>query len=223
MVILAAGLSLSGGCTVVPSEDVKTSGMWAHFIAEHHPSDTVVVLAVLRVGGQLGTIIDLTGEDQMECNGTRMTEYVEQFTQMHWTGAELSPDPSGDYVFSFIRADEQVNTTVSTPEIPTIIDTTPAVDVGVDDEIIVTWDASGPGDHVNLFVYGTCINDKWIYNQEDDGSYQMPALEDQNPQNPTDCTIGLQIRRIFLGDVAQDFKDGYTEGKGIDAVTLNYQ
>lgn len=92
MVTLAAGLSLSGGCAVVESEDVKTSGMWAHFVIDHHPDDSVVAWAVLRVGGQTGTIIDLVGDDYMECNGTRMTEYVEAITNFHWNNS-LAPRP----------------------------------------------------------------------------------------------------------------------------------
>jgi hypothetical protein len=221
--VLAGGLSMPAGCAVVESESVKTDGMWAHFVAEHHPNDRAVVLASLWVGERGGTVIDLTGEDKMLCNGVKMTEYEEEFTNIHWTGAELSPDPNNEYVFSFVRADEQVDTVVVTPDIPTISDPSPMDVFTAGEQITVTWDASQPGDYVNFFQYGNCIKDKWIFEKPDTGSYTLPALEDQDPNNPEACTIGLQIRRIVEGNVAQDFKDGETEGKGIDIVELAYQ
>lgn len=223
IVVLAAGFSLTGGCAVVASEDVKTSGMWAHFVAEQHPNNRVIVLASLWVGDRGGTVIDLTGADRMECNGVRMTEYVEEFTNIHWTGAEISLDPNDEYVFSFIRADEQVDTTVVIPDVPFISDPGPMDVFTVGEQITVTWDASLPADHVNFFQYGTCIEDKWTFEKPDTGTYTLPALEDQNPQNPTSCTFNLQIRRIERGNVNSAFKDGETEGKGIDIVQLDYQ
>ena len=224
IVILAAGLSLSGGCAVVESEDVKTSGMWAHFVIDHHPDDKVVAWAVLRVGGQTGTIIDMVGDDYLECNGTRMTEYVEVITNFHWNRAEIQPDAQGIYEFTFNRVDETVTSYVTTPAFPTIIDTVPAVTLNDGTRLEVTWDATDPAHHVNFFLYGSCIVDIWELDVEDDGNYTFQeAIEDFDPQNPSDCTVGLELRRWIEGDVASEFKGGYTEAKRMDGLTFNYE
>jgi hypothetical protein len=225
IVVLAAGLSLTGGCAVVESQDVKTSGMWAHFVIDHHPDDDVVAWAVLRVGGQAGTIIDLVGDDYMECNGVRMTGYVEVVTNFHWNRAEISPDAHGTYEFKFIRSDEEVSSIVRTPSIPTIASTTPAntETVNAGTRIEVTWDKSDPGEHVNFFVWGTCIKDIWDLENLDDGEHVLPELADSDPQNPTDCTVSLELRRWIEGDVSAEFKGGYTEAKRMDGVTFDYE
>jgi hypothetical protein len=155
IVILAAGLSLSGGCAVVESEDVKTSGMWAHFVIDHHPDDQVVAWAVLRVGGQTGTIIDMVGDDYLEVNGTRMTEYVEVITNFHWNRAVITPDPDGIYDFTFNRVDETVTSYVTTPAFPTIISTVPDITLNAGTNLEVTWDDTDPAHHVNFFLYGS--------------------------------------------------------------------
>ena len=223
MVILVAGLSLSGGCAVVESEDVKTSGMWAHFVIDHHPDDKVVAWAVMRVGGQTGTIIDMVGSDYLECNGVRMTEYVEAITNFHWNRAEISPDPQGIYEFTFNRVDETVTSYVSTPSVPFIIDTVPDITLNAGTRIEVTWDATDPGEHVNFFVWGSCIEDIWDMDNLDDGNHVLPELKDFDPQNPSDCTVSLELRRWVSGDVAAEFKDGYTEAKRMDGLTFNYE
>lgn len=224
MVFLAAGLSFSGGCAVVESQDVKTSGMWAHFVIDHHPDDTVVAWAVLRVGGQAGTIIDLVGGDYMECNGTRMTEYVEAITNFHWNRAVITPDNMGIYEFTFIRPDEEVTSYVTTPAFPTIISTTPDITLNAGTQLEVTWDATDSAHHVNFFLSGTCIKDIWELDVEDDGNYVFQeTLEDFDPQNPADCTVALELRRWIDGDVAADFKSGYTEAKRMDGLTFNYE
>jgi hypothetical protein len=223
-VILAVGLSLTGGCAVVESEDVKTSGMWAHFVIDHHPDDKVVAWAVLRVGGQTGTIIDMVGDDYLECNGTRMTEYVEVITNFHWNRAEISPDPQGIYEFTFNRIDETVTSYVTTPAFPTIISTTPDITLNAGTNLEVTWDSSDPAHHVNFFLWGNCIVDIWELDVEDDGNYTFQeSIEDIDPQNPTDCTVSLELRRWIEGDVASEFKGGYTEAKRMDGLTFNYE
>ena len=224
IVILAAGLSLTGGCAVVESEDVRTSGMWAHFVIDHHPDNVVVAWAVLRVGGQAGTIIDLVGDDYLECNGTRMTEYVEVITNFHWNRAEVLADAQGIYEFQFIRPDEEVSSFLTTPALPTIISTDPDITLNAGTQLEVTWDASDPAHHVNFFLYGTCIKDIWELDVEDDGNYVFQeTLEDFDPQNPTDCTVSLELRRWIEGDVSTDFKSGYTEAKRMDGLTFNYE
>lgn len=224
MLILTAGLSLSGGCAVVESEDVKTSGMWAHFVIDHYPDDKVEAWGVLRVGGQTGTIIDLVGDDYLECNGTRMTEYVEPITNFHWNRAVVSPDAEGIYEFTFNRIDETVTSYVYTPALPYILDTVPDITLTAGDYLEVTWDDTEPAHHVNFFLYGSCIRDIWELDVEDDGNYTFQeAIEDFDPQNPSNCTVTLELRRWIEGDVASDFKNGYTEAKRMDGLTFDFE
>ena len=66
--------------------------------------------------------------------------------------------------------------------------------------------------------------DIWELDVEDDGSYTFQeSIEDQDPQNPSDCTVTLELRRWIEGDVATDFKGGYTEAKRMDGLTFNYE
>lgn len=221
--LILACMVLASGCVVTESENVETSGMWAHFVIDHHPDDTVEAWAVLRVGGQLGTIIDLVGADQMQCNGTRMIEYIEPVTNMHWTRAEVAVDPDGLYDFEFIREDEYVVTTVETPDIPFITNPPDGDIVYPEEEIALMWDDLFPADHVNIWLFGECIHNQAELEVEDDGDYLMPPLQDLDPQNPQDCSLYLELRRWQGGSVNQAFQDGYTEAKRMDAIDLLYQ
>lgn len=223
IVVLAAGLSLTGGCAVVSSEDVETSNMWAHYVIDHHPDDRVVAWAVFREGYELGRIVDLEGGDKIQCNGVNLIEYFDVITNYHWNRAEVPVDQYGTYDFTFIRPDEEVNTDLTTPAMPFITDTDPLTTVHPGDQITVYWDSTQPSHHVNFFLYGTCIKDIWDLDNTDSGEHTLSELQDSNPQNPTGCTITLELRRVSRGNVATEFEDGQTEGKRIDSVPFSYE
>jgi len=44
LAMIIASMSLAAGCAVTESENVKTSGIWAHLELEHHPTDRITVL-----------------------------------------------------------------------------------------------------------------------------------------------------------------------------------
>lgn len=221
--LLAVGLST--GCTVSDSTDIKTSGIWAHYTVEHDAANSVTVWGTLRVGGSLGNIVDLTAGEHLEVNGTSMTEWVEPFTNYHWSRAVISPTADGVYDIDFVRLEgEVVSSTVVVPDRPMISGLEPANLVVTDDQLTITWDTGDPGDEVDIFIDGDCIEDHAYSALADSGTFVSDAILDLPPPDlPADCTLTVSVRRIVVGLVNTDFDGGYTEGRAEDQVLIDYE
>jgi hypothetical protein len=215
---------IAQGCAVTESENVKTSGIWAHYVIDHHPDERVVAWAVFRVGQAGGTIINLVGDDSIEVNGEPLTEFMDAVTGFHWNRAEIAEDMSGSYDFDFIRADETVTTTVVVPDHPTITSPSPGDSVYPGDNLEVDWVVTTPAHHVNFFVNGPCIQYVDELDVEDDGSFVFSeALQDFDPASPSSCSIDLELRRVANGSAASQFQGGLTEAKRMDSIDLSYE
>src|SRR5688572_10223058 len=126
--------ALGAGCSVTDSEGIETSSLWPRYLVAHD-GDTVVVQAMLRVGGPTGTMVDLTDGDYFEVNGTRMTEWVEEVTDYHWSRATVPATADDTYEIVFVRTGEAVATPVVVPAEPLITGTEPAGVVGTLDPL----------------------------------------------------------------------------------------
>ncbi|MBN2725091.1 MAG: hypothetical protein JXR95_13575 [Deltaproteobacteria bacterium] len=210
-------------CSVTDSENIKTSGIWAHYVIEEDESGTVTALAALRVGGSTGTVVDLTGGEYIECNDSYMEEYVELITNMHWSRAVVDFDSDYMYDFTFVRTDEEVSTEVELPAVPEISGLEPSDTVYEGESLTIYWDATLSEDTVDIFVEGTCIENIALYDVADDGEYTVASVNPDYDVNIPDCEIDVYVRRILLGQVNSAFQGGYTEGRSISHDTLSFQ
>jgi len=222
MSLAIAGLVTT--CVITDSTNVKTSGIWARYTVEHDAHDTVTVRGVLRVGGSTGTIVDLTAGEHLEVNGTNMTEWVEPITNYHWSRAVLSPDVDGIYDIDFVRLDELVPSTVVVPDRPLISSLDPA-DVILSEEVLtIYWDNSAPGDDVDLYIEGDCIESHAYYSEADSGMFVSDPIYDLPPPDlPVDCVLQVTIARNVVGSVNGAFQGGYTEATAVDEVLIDFE
>lgn len=209
------------GCSVTESENVKTSGIWAHYVIEEDETGTLTAFAVLRVGGATGTIIDLSGGEHMECNGDVMNEWIEPITNYHWSRVMPDADPERLYDFTFVRTDEEVTTQVELPYPPIIIDIQPAL-MAEGDGFTVTWDDSNPEDFVSIQFSGECIETATVYDVPDDGEYVFTDLVVNPSFIGTECELDVWVTREVEGDVNPAFQGGYTEARAISYDTVMY-
>jgi hypothetical protein len=92
IITIVFSLNFIGACSTTESENIKTSGIWVHYKIVENTDGDIYAYAVLRVGGSTGTMVDLVGDDSVECNEVKLTEYVELITGYRWNRAEVSYD-----------------------------------------------------------------------------------------------------------------------------------
>lgn len=222
--VCLAVAGLVAACVVTDSTNIKTSGIWAHYTVEHDANDTVTVRGVLRVGGSTGTIVDLTAGEHLEVNDTNMTEWVEPITNYHWSRAVIGPDPNGIYDIDFVRLDELVSSTIVAPERPVISSLDPGDVVLSEEALTIYWDDSAPGDDVDIYIEGDCIENHAYSLVADSGMFVSDPIYDLPPPDlPADCTLQVTIARNVVGSVNGAFQGGYTEARVFDEVLIDFE
>jgi len=151
-----------------------------------------------------------------------LSEYIDPISNYHWNGAEIELNHNNSYQLSLIRDDETVVTDLSAPEWPLIESPLVGASLQPDDQLEVVWDASQPTDYINIFLQGPCIENIYVWEKQDDGSYVLPPVT-TNPANANNCTVKLEIRRISMGEVNSAFQGGVTKNKRIDQIDLSYE
>ncbi len=224
VLVCLAATGLSTGCVVTESTNIKTSGIWAHFTVEHDAHDSILVRGVLRVGGSTGTIVDLSAGEHLEVNGANMTEWVEPITNFHWSRAVISPDPDGLYDIDLVRLDELVSSTILTPERPFIESLDPVNVITSEEVLTIYWDDADPGDDVDIYIEGDCIENHSYALVADSGMFISDPLYDlPAPDLPADCTLTVTVARNVVGSVNSAFQGGYTEARAFDELTISYE
>ncbi|MFH2006568.1 MAG: hypothetical protein ABI333_08290 [bacterium] len=217
----AAGLV--AGCSVTESTNVETSGIWARYVVEHDAQDRVTAWGTLRVGGPLGTIVDLVAGEHLEVNGTEMTEWYEPITDYHWSRAIVAPTADGRYDIDFVRTDSVVPSTVVMPERPTITDATPFDLVETHDTLTVYWDNSAPGDAIEITVEGDCIERQEHDQVPETGEFTTDPINDRTLAQTEDCLITVTVLRWVYGFVSSSFNAGLTEAYIMDEHNLIFE
>jgi hypothetical protein len=223
--VCLATAGLVAACSTTESTNIKTSGIWVRYTVEHDAHDSVTVWGVLRVGGSTGTIIDLFAGEHLEVNGTNMTEWVEPITNYHWSRAVIGPDPDGIYDIDFVRlGDEVVSTTVVTPERPFITSLDPGNVVNSEEVLTIYWDEGDPGDDVDIYIEGDCIENHSYSQVADTGMFVSDPIFDLPPPDlPADCTLQVTVARNVVGSVNSAFQGGYTEARAFEEVLIAFE
>ncbi|MFH2005501.1 MAG: hypothetical protein ABI333_02830 [bacterium] len=212
------------GCSVTESTNVKTSGIYAIFTVYHRADGTVSVRGTLRVGGSTGTIVDLASGEHLEVNGQVMSEFVDPITDYHWSRAIIDPDPAGVYDIDFVRLDELVTTTVLTPEPPTIVSLDPGDVVFSEDTLTITWDDTDPGQDVDIYIEGDCIENHADFNVPDTGAYTSGDIYDIEPMSPTDCTLTVTVERFAHdGGVNGAYQGGVSSSSWAEEAFIDFE
>lgn len=139
--LIAALALFSVACSKTTSDNVKTSGVYATYTVQAHGSDRVDCSVRFQVGGGTGTSLELTGSDQVTCEGQPMTK-SEAFGIVTYS-ASLPYIPNYNYRVEFTRPQEPVYTAqVSLPE--PILNVSPSAPVTLKKgtPLTVTWTPS---------------------------------------------------------------------------------
>lgn len=72
ILLLILSMVFLAACSKTESENVKTAGLYVSFHVEMDEYQTLHCFATFQVGGSTGTYLELTGGDDVECNGVSM-------------------------------------------------------------------------------------------------------------------------------------------------------
>jgi len=207
-------------CSVTESTNVKTSGIWTHYVIEN-AAGVIRAYAVLRVGGGTGTIVDLSGGEHVEVNGIRLTEWVEPVTGYHWSSALVPEAVDARYDFNFVRTDEEVHTVLTLPEVPEILAPAGTDEVCFGGPLYVSWDNAAPGDAIYVSVSGDCIDTLDQGPWSDTGEMTVDHVMPRDGVTEG-CTLTVRVMRTLDGDPNPQFQGGWIEQKAYDTVQVAF-
>jgi hypothetical protein len=219
---LSVVFTFSSGCTTTDSENIKTSGIYATLEVEQESGlATVRARAILRVGGPLGTVVDLSGGEHMDCNEDTLTEWVEPITNYHWSAKTINESNDGLYDFVFVRVeDELVSSQIEMPEDMVVTDASPAVTILDGELFTLTWTVPvTAGDEVRVSLVGTCIDD---INDvvPDTGSHSV--LVNHDIEAPATCTLGVRVTRKNSDVVNSAYEGGIISAASYDRFDIDF-
>ncbi|HEY5959398.1 MAG TPA: hypothetical protein VIV60_22725 [Polyangiaceae bacterium] len=217
----------------VESEDIRTSGIYAAFHVLATGNDKTTATSELRVGGDSGTIIILTGEDKLVCTAT-VPELAPTTKTLSKDGNEYKATFSGDaastqFLFAFNRSDEDETAPDSHVVLPdpfTISGVAPTDEISRAASLSVTWDPSETKDATTWSLDGDCLfkSDGTV---PDDGALTLSGSDFNSTPSADDaakagdsakanCTATLCIEKKRHGTLDPAF--AREEGGVIDAI-----
>lgn len=222
---------MSAGCKdeTVESEDIRTSGIWASFEVLATGNGESSVKSQLRVGGDSGTIVILTGQDKLVCSAGDTNKTLSKSGD-YYKGT-LAVDAGGtQFKFAFNRgdADEAApNSVVTLPEPFTVTGVTDGQQVSRAGSLILTWEASTtPVDATTWTLSGDCLfdthgnvqTDGTLTLQGEDFDATLSAEEGAKTGDAekANCTAKLCLERMRKGTLDPAFAE--EEGGKISAV-----
>ena len=208
------GLALFAGCADVDSNDLLTSGMYAHLEVEALGDGTSQALATLKAGGvNSNTYVDLTGDDELtaEFEGETVKMTKETVGNYHRYVADFDTDTAGEtFTISFTRTVDG-GAPQSTLTLPDAFDLDELVDTVNDDEdLVIAWTPSGSDDSMQVELNGDCVLWDAFDVQGDPGTYTVEAgdLTWINDEAPSSCKVDLTVHRFNAGTVDSGFGEG---------------
>lgn len=217
----------------VESEDIRTSGIYAVFGVLATGNGKATASAELRVGGDSGTIVELTGEDKLTCTATA-PEADPNAKTLAKDGNAYQATFSGEagdteFLFALSRGDEDEgapNSSVTMPDPFAIAGVTATEAVSRATALTVTWDASATKDSTKWTLNGSClfethgsVADDGSLTLEGDDYNPTPSAEDAVKDEKDDsenCTATLCIEKKRKGSLDPAFAE--EEGGEIYAV-----
>ena len=215
--ILSVGLSV--GCESAESEDIRTSGMYPNMsiVSDGASSQADVII---RVGGPTSnTFVNLTSGDTLtvavnDDQPVTMTENnLGDYYQYSATLNETEEDTQ--FTFALTREnDDSAPESIVTLPAPFSISSPLSENLfsRENDDVVVTWEPSGQGDSMTLYLGGDCIEDYSDASLDDTGSHTISAgtlaLDEEDDQFDSSCSVDVTIRRNRVGTVDAVFDEG---------------
>lgn len=211
------------GCTVTSSDNVRTSGIWAYFAVDQDADNNVIAWGIFRVGGALGTIVELSSDDRLYCNDEEMEQYVELITQYHWLRAEIEESSNDQYTFTFTRPGEEINTSITMPPISSITATDPQDELKEGDSLTIFWDNSISEGSLSISVNGTCIDSINHTDISNTGEYIIQSNEFVIEAGQSSCDLTVSLTRTNSDSVNSAFQSGSIEAHATDSLTIPFE
>lgn len=219
MIVLAGS-----GCRIADSSDVNPNSIYPLYsVIQETGVSGIKVSAKLRLGGPGGVVVELNDGERLYCNNILLNK-VHGLFDVTYQSTFYSSYPQ--YIFSFDREGESIDSYVGPLPAKPTIGTLPAV-VNEGQGLNVQWDTSlGMGDEIMLFVVVdyTGNYDSWVLT--DDGSQGISASTLYNLvkyYGPDDYTFRVEVaRRDFYGVNAFFQKGGRGLAENIDVKTFTY-
>lgn len=220
---LLLGLAFPLACERVESDDVLTSGVYAHIDVVADGQGASFVETILKVGGQTSnTFLELSGDDRLEARAggeaQAMTRRDGVFGALSYT-AEFDGDAADTpFEVAFLRAiDDGAPSSAVTLPAPFAL-TAPAATLRLargTDDLVVTWEGAGQSDPMELRLSGDCIMTHVQELEDDSGSFTLPAgtLVPPSDDAPSECPLRLTLARARQGTL----DGGYGKGGRIEA------
>lgn len=223
---------VSVGCKdeTVESEDIRTSGIWASFEVLATGNGESSVKSQLRVGGDSGTLVNLTGQDKLICSvGDALSKTLAKSGD-YYKGTFAADAGGTQFKFAFSRgdADEAApNSVVTLPDAFTIGGVTDGQQVSRAAALTITWEPSTTaGDAMTWTLSGDCLFDSHASVQTDgtltlqgedfDATPSADEAAKSGDAEKANCTAKLCLERLRKGTLDPAFAE--EEGGKIFAV-----
>lgn len=151
VVILGVTLAVAQGCATSSSENIGTVEIHPEYTLTGNSASSVECAATFRVGGSLGTYLELTSGDNVTCsdgtNTVTMTKESDFFGGVSYKATGLTYGANRTYTFTFNRPNKTGETFASTVTLPAAVTiATPASDASVSKNgFNLVWSGNGPG------------------------------------------------------------------------------
>ena len=199
----------------VDSESIRTSGMYANYEAVAHGDGETDIIAEIRVGGDDGTFVELTGEDEL----TAMTEDDDVVLRHHEQGnrhsyrGTLDGDEEGmEIQIALTRGGEDDDAVDSYATLPAPFEAEledpdeDEIQRGTDVKIV--WDNEGSGS-MKWYVQGDCVKPD-NGSADDDGSLSIAAkdIDVWESDKGESCEVKVILDRVSQGETDSEMGEG---------------
>lgn len=221
--LTSAAFAVGCGAEDVDSEDVLTNGMYAKFEAVASGDGTTLVEAELRVGGDNGTYVKISGDDALVAladeDGDGEDESVEMghnnSGERHWYRSRFDTDADNTKVtVAFNRGEDFESAPDSFVEIPkpfvlSLDELEEGAEIPRGTDVTVTWN-NEDGGGVNWYLEGDCVWSKSAENVPDDMELTIAAedIEVLGTDEGESCTVEIIVERTRMGTVDSAFGEG---------------
>jgi hypothetical protein len=210
--LLALG-GASGCLADVDSDAIRTRGLHGRFVATSYGDNVVTVRGTLRVGGALGSVAELRGEDELWA-------YVDGKERRMGGGdgsysAQFESDGDGkEVVVAFRRGPDDEGAPDSTVTLPKAFELSleglePGDDLVRGNALVLRWSPGNPGGSLSYSVQGTCIV-SFAALTSDDGEHVVTAGDIEHYLAGKSCDVVVELMRETHGRADPNFEEGGT-------------
>jgi hypothetical protein len=216
-VFAVIGLGILSGCGKINSEDIETKAIYMDASIKEVNSNTAECYSRLTVDTDVGTSVELSGKDSLECNGYKMFRENSVVSDYIYYKAQVPRKASGQYKIHLRKSDKDYFAATEMPEPVELKNIASGFLAYRDQPLTVSWKVNGdPTDQIYATLSTETIGDHddfkfcQIYSkaQLGDGFLVVPALQNNcHVMTSKPLTIELSVVRAKYGVPATGFKN----------------